>query len=281
VIDTAIVTRFHAAQVRLLHSTYDEAWHQGVANFTPRSRLRESESAQQERERHEREELILTGAVGAGALLLLRRQKPYRPPAAPEPKVRARALTPALRGLDRMAGELQAVVPTADTTQRAEAAVGAGTIRFDEAAGYALALAAEDWLDSNAWRLDAGESVAWAGEQAGYAQAADAGGELLEWVPEADDKVCDDCLDLGALPPMPLSDWPTTPGEGATVCNVGCRCVLQASDVQVGEGEELPPLSGPDEETLDRIAAKVTEPIEAEGFGAAARDVERLAKPPG
>lgn len=45
---------------------------------------------------------------------------------------------------------------------------------------YAEALATQEWLDSNEWRLTAGESVAWAGDQAGYAQAANEDGQLLE-----------------------------------------------------------------------------------------------------
>jgi hypothetical protein len=85
-------------------------------------------------------------------------------------------------------------------------------------------------------------------------EAAAADGMLLEWLPEADDHVCADCEGLGALPPMPLGDWPTTPGSGDTACSVGCRCVLQVSVDQELPGGELPALTEDEEALVSRIA---------------------------
>ena len=153
-----------------------------------------------------------------------------------------------------MAGELQQLTPTADHFQAAQAAARSGLVDAGDMSTYVEALAASDWAQSNAWRLDAGESVAWAGQQTGYAEAADTDGQLLEWLPESDEHVCEDCGSLGDLPPMPLSDWPTTPGAGDTDCNVGCRCVLQVADEQLGPNGEPPALSQAQEDLVSRIA---------------------------
>lgn len=66
--------------------------------------------------------------------------------------------------------------------------------------------------------------------------------------------MCVSCESLGTLPPMPLSDWPTTPGAGDTICQAGCRCVLQVSDDQLQPGDALPALSEDEEALVGRIA---------------------------
>jgi hypothetical protein len=83
---------------------------------------------------------------------------------------------------------------------------------------------------------------------------ADGDGQLLEWLGEADDRKCPDCDGLDALPPMPLADWPTTPGSGDTACDVGCRCVLHVSGDGLAPGEQLPALSEDEEALVSRIA---------------------------
>jgi len=245
-VNPGAIERFHAAQSRNLEQTYDHAWRQGVASYEPQ----DPEPAP------DKNPAVATAPVGTGAALLTRRQQAYREPAAPDAARRARALEPASAGLAKMTDELHQLTPTQEHMQTAEAAARSGEIDAGDMDAYAEALAAGDWLESNAWRLDAGDSVAWSGEQAGYAEAADADGQLLEWLPESDEHVCEDCGSLGELPPMPLSDWPTTPGSGDTACNVGCRCVLQVSDEQLGPNGELPPLSQTQEGVISEIASR-------------------------
>jgi hypothetical protein len=127
-----------------------------------------------------------------------------------------RALAPALASLARMGAIIATIVPTA------AAVIAAGSLP----AAYRVAV--HEYLERNAWLLAAGISVAWAGEQAGYAQAAEADGLLLEWQLDPVAHHCADCPALANLPPMPLAAWPTLPGEGATDCNVGCRCSMNA-----------------------------------------------------
>lgn len=98
--------------------------------------------------------------------------------------------------------------------------------------------------------------MAWSGEQRGYAEAANADGQLIEWLTEATG-VCEDCEALGGLPPMPLADWPTTPGSGDTVCASGCRCVLQvADDQELGPNGEPPALTDGQESLVSQIAER-------------------------
>ena len=258
-IDVAAIARFHRAQAALLASTYDHAWRHGVASYEPDD---DPEEPARPRADETKIQLVPIIAAGTAAALLTRRERPYQPPLAPVAEVRARALTPALAGLDRMAGELQHITPTPAQLQAAEDAIRAGTIESEDAVSYALALAAREWVEGNEWRLNAGESVAWAGEQDGYGQAANEDGQLLEWLTEADDRVCDDCSELGDMPPMPLSEWPTTPGAGDTTCDVGCRCCMIVADDQELPGGELPALSEDQEATLSRIAEGRREALE-------------------
>jgi len=238
------VARFHAAQTRLLSETYDRAWLQGVRSYEPDPDPGPGRPP------------AAAAGLGAGAALLAAQARPYHPPSAPDPQAQAAALGAARQGLDSMVSELSKLTPSPENTDAAEAAARAGDIGAADISQYADALAVQDWAEANAWRLDAGESVAWAGEQHGYAQAADADGQLLEWLPEADDRVCEDCEGLGQLPPMPLADWPTTPGAGDTACSVGCRCVLQVSDAQVGPTGELPDLDDKQEALVSDIAER-------------------------
>jgi hypothetical protein len=73
---------------------------------------------------------------------------------------------------------------------------------------------------------------------------------------------CNDCDELGDMPPMPLADWPTTPGSGDTECDVGCRCCMIVADDQELPGGELPALSEDQEGTLSRIAEGRREALE-------------------
>lgn len=251
------VARFHAAQTRLLQSSYRRAWEHGVASYAPD----DDPTAAEQEQAHDRALLV----AGTAGLLLAARARRYRPPAAPDRASEARAVTGARGSLDRMAGELMALTATADHVDQATAAARAGEIDARDIASYAEGLAVQDWAESNAWRLNAGDSVAWAGEQAGYSEAANADGQLLEWLPEADERVCDDCEQLGNLPPMPLEDWPTHPGMGDTICNAGCRCVLQVSDEQhIGPEGELPTALTSDQEDYVSELAERREPY-AEG----------------
>lgn len=252
-IDVAAVASFHRAQAALLAATYNKAWQHGVKSYLPDADPEEPEQPQADETQIQLAPVIAAGTVAA---LVARRERPYQPPLLPFPEHRDRALAPALLGLDRMAGELPTLIPTLEQRQAAEDAIRAGTIQGEDAINYALALAAREWVEANEWRLNAGDSVAWAGEQAGYAQAANEDGQLLEWLTEGDGPphVCDDCAELGDMPPMPLEDWPTSPGAGETECSSGCRCNFIVSDMQLELGDQLPALSEDQEAAVGRIA---------------------------
>jgi hypothetical protein len=166
-------------------------------------------------------------------------QAARQPPEQPNGQMMQRAMQPALKSLaSTVAGSLM-VVPT--TAQIAAAA----------SASVALVDAMIVYLAAQAFRLAGGASVAWAGEQAGYAQAAAADGQLLRWQLDAGAKHCMDCPGLAGLPPMPLDQWPTLPGEGATDCGGGCKCSMQAAGVITP-----PVLTGHQLQTLQRVSAK-------------------------
>ena len=117
-----------------------------------------------------------------------------------------------------------------------------------------FARALEEWTQQNAWRLDAGASVAWAGEQSGFGEAADADGQLLSWDDSGDDHECEDCLSLASMPPQPLSEWPCQPGDGATACNVGCRCRLSPTGMEIQPGDTYDPaLTDAQSATLSKL----------------------------
>lgn len=158
------------------------------------------------------------------------------PPTKPNAAAMSRALAPALSSLARMAAQIATLIPTAAML------AAAGTI-----AGATL-LAAQAYLQTNGWLLAAGASVAWAGEMAGYAESAAADGMLIAWELDPLAQHCEDCPLLAGLPPMPLEWWPTLPGEGATECNVGCRCSLRAV------AAKPPVLTGAQHELISRIA---------------------------
>lgn len=170
-----------------------------------------------------------TAGSGAGA-------QPTRPNA----QQMQRALHPALASLASTAAGALSIIPTAE-----QIAAAAGVTA-------ALPLAMIQYLTAEAFRLAGGASVAWAGEQAGYAQAAAADGQLLRWQLDGAAKHCADCPALAALPPMPLDQWPTLPGEGATDCNAGCKCSMVAAG-----SIAPPPLTGAQLQELQRVAAKV------------------------
>ncbi len=207
------IYRFLAAQKHLLRRTYDAAWQTGVANYQPD----QDPDSEPSTPRHVAE----AGLAGA-ALLAIRRAYKYVPPASPDPVRRAVALAPAFRSLNAMHTELAELSPAnvAQSQLATIAAVDSGGkgLSHEDATAQAF----DDWMGSNAWRLDNGDSVAWAGEQSGGAEAADADGQLLQWTGADDDRECDDCRELSAMPPLPLSEWPAQPGDGSTECNVGC-----------------------------------------------------------
>ena len=158
-------------------------------------------------------------------------------PTTPNATAMQRALAPALASLAQMGAYLAIIVPTA-------AQATAATV------GEAYMLAAREYMAKNAWRLAAAISIAWAAEQHGYAQAAAHDGQLLEWQLDPDPGVhhCDDCPALAELPAMPLSMWPTLPGEGMTDCSVGCKCSMRAVS-----GSVLVPLTGDQQQTVARV----------------------------
>lgn len=196
------VLHFIDQQKRLLRRTYDEAWQRGVVSY--------------EHDDDPEQEPTLPHAMAVAglsdiALLAARRRYRYKAPAHPDPVRRTVALAGAFAGLNAMVRQVAAV------------ASGTSPELMDAGGDFDAALAA--WADANAWRLDAGDSVAWAGEQAGFAEAADSDGMMLyQWVSVGDTRVCSDCELLADFPPMPLGQWPTSPGAGDTTCNAGCRC---------------------------------------------------------
>jgi hypothetical protein len=172
---------------------------------------------------------------------------------------RQQALAGALKGTERMAGELATLSPEPKHLETAQQEVDDGKLPVEALATGALALAVAEWAERNAYRLDAGASVAWAGEQAGYAEAADTDGQLLSWVDEGDDHVCGDCEAFDAMGPMPLEDFPTMPGDGATECNAGCRCTLEAVAISMLPGDELTPLNDEANTALEKVAGQAQE----------------------
>lgn len=253
VIPPAAIQRFTERQRGLIHDTYDRAWQQGVAGYEPDADPEHPTPAAQ----HYAEETTLTGA----ALLAARARRAYQAPTAPDPQMRQQALAGALASTEHMAGELATVAPTPEHFAEAQEEAGQGKIDASAVSTAALALAVASWAESNAYRLNLGDSVAWAGEQTGYAQAADTDGQLLQWQSEDDDRVCVDCEGLEAMGPMPLADFPTTPGDGATACSEGCRCSLEAADTML-EGDEPAPLSEEDNATLDKVATQAQERLD-------------------
>jgi len=251
VISPEAIRRFAEQQRGLVHSSYDKAWQQGVEGYEPDA---DPEDPTPEH-LHAGEEASLSGLL----LLKARSQRVYQPPTAPDPARRQQALAGALKSTERMTGELAQLSPTPEHFAEAQAEVDAGKLAAEGLTAAALASAVAEWAESNAYRLDSGASVAWAGEQAGYAEAASTDGQLLSWVDEGDDHVCGDCDALDAMGPMPLEDFPAMPGEGATECDVGCRCSLEAVSVEALPNDELAPLSEEDNATLEKVTGQAQE----------------------
>jgi hypothetical protein len=197
--------------------------HEGVANYTPD----DDPAPEDVPDEPAPDPSTAAGATGAAVLAALR-MYPYKAPKQPDALRRAAALAPAFASLDRMAGELATLSPSTDAIDQGNA---------DESFASALL----GWAVSNGWRLDAGESTAWAGESSGFAEAATQDGQLLEWIDSGDDHECADCEVLAGMPPAPLSDWPCQPGDGVTECHSGCRCSLDVSDQQVVPGDTYDP----------------------------------------
>jgi hypothetical protein len=251
VISPTAIQRFTEQQRQLIHNSYDSAWRQGVAGYQPDADPEEPTPEHQ----HHGEEASLTGVP----LLRARTQRVYQPPTQPDMARRQQALAGALKSTERMAGELATLSPEPQHLEAAQEEVDAGKLAVEGLVVGALALAAAEWAESNAYRLDAGASVAWAGEQSGYAEAANQDGQLLSWVDEGDDHVCGDCDALDAMGPLPLEDFPTMPGDGATECDAGCRCSLEAVAIEMLPGDELAPLGQEDTATLDKVAGQAQE----------------------
>lgn len=245
------IQRFAERQRQLVHDSYDKAWQQGVEAYEPDA---DPEDPTPEH-LHRGEEASLTGLL----LLKARANRVYEPPRTPDLARRQQALAGALKSTERMAGELAQLSPTPKHFEEAQAEVDAGKIAAEALTAAALGAAVADWAESNAYRLDSGASVAWAGEQAGYAESANTDGQLLAWVDEGDEKVCGDCDALDSMGPMPLEDFPAMPGEGATECDVGCRCNLEPVSVEALPNDELAPLSEGDEATLGKVAGQAQE----------------------
>jgi hypothetical protein len=190
-------------------------------------------------------------------VLLARRRRKYRPPDTPDPLLRRAAMRGAQRGVDKMAAELAHLRPSEQDYQQAldELAAATQEVAALEREARATRIAVDRWTQENMWRLDLGESVSWAGEQDGFAAAADTDGQLLEWLTEPDRNVCGDCRALSTLPPMPRADWPTTPGSGATQCSGGCRCTLEAV-ADLAPGDQLYALNEDDHAVIGRVAGQ-------------------------
>jgi hypothetical protein len=251
VIPPHAIQRFTERQRQLVHDSYDKAWKQGVEGYEPDTDPEEPSPDHL----HASEEASLTGLL----LLKARANRVYEPPSAPDPARRQQALAGALKSTERMTGELAQLSPTPKHFEEAQAEVDDGKIAAEGLTAAALGMVVAEWAESNAYRLDSGASVAWAGEQAGYAEAATTDGQLLQWIDENDEKVCGDCEGLADMGPMPLEDFPTMPGDGATECDAGCRCSLEAVDVETLPGDEPRPLGEEETTVLDKIAGQAQE----------------------
>lgn len=256
-LDRHAIARFVARQRRLLSDTYDRAWQDGQDNFADDNP----------------DDDPLAGDAGGGLLLA-----PRRKTLVVDQQRKASALRLANRSLDKVQHELAAITPSAADLAAADEEVAAGALAPAARTAWATAQALASWLPANMSRFDAGESVAWAGEQHGYMQAAGDNNELLEWITESDTHVCEDCSALGDMPPMPALDWPTAPGEGATTCSVGCRCALEVS----GETATRE-LNSTEQGALDAIAAKASENFDRgfpDDFGEPPPGIVRPPTPP-
>jgi hypothetical protein len=251
VIPPEAIQAFAERQRQLVHDSYDKAWQQGVEGYEPDADPEDPTPAHQ----HRGEEASLGGLL----LLKARTNRVYGPPSAPDPARRQQALAGALKSTERMTGELAQLSPTPEHFEEAQAEVDASKIAVEGLTAAALGMAVAEWAESNAYRLDSGASVAWAGEQAGYAESANTAGDLIQWQSEDDESVCEDCEGLEAMGPMPLEDFPTMPGEGSTTCNIGCRCAMEAVSVEPLPNDELAPLSEEDSATLEKVAGQAQE----------------------
>ena len=56
--------------------------------------------------------------------------------------------------------------------------------------------------------------------------------QLMDWIGIGDNKICPDCTDRNNMQPRTFQEWASIglPGEGATICNKNCRCVLLPVD---------------------------------------------------
>lgn len=232
------VLAFADRQKKLLRKTYDDGWRKGVSAYQPDPDPQQNPSLPYE---------LAAAGLGGVALLGVKRKYQYVAPTHPDPIRRVVALAPSFNGVNTMIGQLNAVVS------------GESPEIYEAGGDYGEALA--QWIAANGWRLDAGDSVAWAGEQAGYAEAADADGQLLfSWITEGDSRVCSDCDLLSTYPPMPLSDWPTAPGAGDTECGPGCRCSWDTWDGAVSQFYS-PRLSDQQQELANTLAQQQAEAI--------------------
>jgi hypothetical protein len=226
-VSPAAIESFRKRQLALLSHTYDQAWSAGVDGYQPdddppvHAQLPPDDG---------HPAVVAAVGLGAAATLLAKRRRAYRAPVEPHAGRKARALAAATSSVDKMTAELATLAPSSADLAATDAAIARGELPAEDRARDALSRAIAAWADRSAGRLDAGASAAWAGEQDGYAQAANADGMLVEWVAESDERVCQDCEALAGLPPMPAEDWPSTPGDGSTECNVGCRCTLDDVD---------------------------------------------------
>lgn len=156
-------------------------------------------------------------------------------PQGPDRQRMGQALGPALASAATMAAEIAALTPI--TVERM-------------ALPAQIAAAIAQYLAANLFRVKQGSYVAWAGEQAGYAETANSAGLLLKWQLEPGAHHCVDCPALSALPAMALNQWPTLPGMGATACGVGCHCSLVAA------GTAPQPLQPLQVQAVQKVAAR-------------------------
>lgn len=217
---------FSAKQKKLLVDTYNQGWLQGAGSYVPKGNAAQANANQVQTgalspggtanpttgpdpdrqygdQAHGPVSTIAhspvgdaAGAFGGGVVV------GYVAPSIPNAIRRAVALRPAYDGINSMMARLATYYPPGqDTDINTAGALTQQGVQTDASNsmdptdtstpiqnGFFDALRA--WCDENAWRLDAGSSVAWAGEQAGYAEAADADGQLLEWQTEDDGHVC-------------------------------------------------------------------------------------------
>jgi hypothetical protein len=278
-LDDRRIDAFIAAQYQILRDTYTASWQRGKQNYVSEAKAKGKKVYEAERVEMASFPLLedalvtshpnLTRAGMAAALIAARKKlaRARKAQAAIAAAVTAAEHSAQLAGVSAYTTPVTPPTPTTQPGRLSQmlthpsgglmmAAMGAALVSLASMRSQLQTISRADdttglstFLGSAQSRLDGGSAIAWSGEQNGYAQAADASGDLLRWVTEGDDRVCEDCQAYGDMDPMPLGMWPTSPGSGQTECSLGCRCSFDT--------EEMPE-SGQDVGTFGDVLAQDT-----------------------